>query len=558
LKKEKGDFMIQKPLRAMASVLAALTLTVAGPGSALADHRAEAERFQTKTPIKHIVVIFQENVSFDHYFGTYPHAHNPGGEPQFNAADDTPRVDNLLAGGLLHENTNSSQPFRLDRSQAVTCDQDHDYGDEQKAFNHGLMDKFPEAVGVGDGVDKNNVPLPPGAAGYCPDYGHKTGLVMGYYDGNTVTALWNYAQHFSMSDNSFGTNFGPSSVGAVNLISGNTCCATLQPFAADGVTPGNPDGAIAGGLNSGALIGDPRPAFDNCLTTPVLGTAKSTRVSMSGTNVGDLLNKKSVTWGWFAGGFALTGKNTDGSPACGNSTTLPQGTKSDYIPHHEPFQYYTSTANPNHLPASDPGLIGQTDQANHQYDLNDFYTALFEGRLPAVSFVKAKGAFDGHAGYSDPLNEQLFLVNIINAIQNSPAWKDTAIVIAYDDSDGWYDHAMDTVVSQSNVSDDALSGPGECGVTPTGGTPGRCGYGPRLPLVVISPFSKHNYVDHRLTDQSSILRFIEDNWELGRIGNGSLDEKAGTLTGFFDFDEKSANHKLILDPGTGVPLKKIN
>jgi phospholipase C len=87
---------------------------------------------------------------------------------------------------------------------------------------------------------------------------------------------------------------------------------------------------------------------------------------------------------------------------------------------------------------------------------------------------------------------------------------------------------------------------------------GTLRYGPRLPLVVISPFAKHNYVDHRLTDQSSILRFIEDNWELGRIGNGSLDEKAGTLTGFFDFDEKSANHKLILDPGTGLPLKKIN
>ena len=529
--------MIQKPLRAMASILAALTLTVAGPASVLADHRSDAERFQTKTPIKHIVVIFQENVSFDHYFGTYPHATNPGAEPPFNAADDTPRVDNLLAGGLLHENTNSAQPFRLDRSQAVTCDQDHDYGDEQKAFNHGLMDKFPESVGVGNGVDKDGNPLPLGTSGFCPDYGHGTGLVMGYYDGNTVTALWNYAQHFSMSDNSFGTNFGPSTVGAVNLISGNTCCATLQPFAADGVTPKSRR-AIAGGLNSGAVIGDPRPAFDNCLTTPVLGTAKSTLISMSGTNVGDLLNRKSVTWGWFAGGFALTGKNTDGSPACGASTTLPQGTKSDYIPHHEPFQYYKSTANPNHLPASDPGLIGQTDQANHQYDLNDFYTALFEGRLPAVSFVKAKGAFDGHAGYSDPLNEQLFLVNIINAIQNSPAWKDTAIVIAYDDSDGWYDHAMDTVVSQSNVSDDALT------------DPGQCGYGPRLPLVVISPFAKHNYVDHRLTDQSSILRFIEDNWELGRIGNGSLDEKAGTLTGFFDFDEKSANHKLILDPGT--------
>jgi phospholipase C len=550
--------MIRKQVRALASVLAALVLTAAGPGSVLADRRSDAEHFETQTPIKHIVVIFQENVSFDHYFGTYPHSTNPGAEPVFKAKDDTPRTNNLQAGGLLDQNLNSAQPFRLDRSQAVTCDQDHDYGDEQKAFNHGLMDKFPEAVGVGDGTDKMGNPLPPGVSGFCADYGHGAGLVMGYYDGNTVTALWNYAQHFAMSDNSFGTNFGPSSVGAVNLISGNTCCATLVPFAADGKTPGNPAGSIAGGLNSGAVIGDPRPGYDNCLLTPILGTATSTLITMSGLNVGDLLNKKGVTWGWFAGGFAVTGKNADGSPACGNSTTLPQGIKSDYIPHHEPFQYYKSTANPNHLPASDPGLIGQTDQANHQYDLSDFYVSLFEGRLPAVSFVKAKGAYDGHAGYSDPLHEQLFLVNIINTIQNSPSWKDTAIVIAYDDSDGWYDHAMDVVVSQSNVSDDALTGPGECGVTAAGGTPGRCGYGPRLPLVVISPFAKHNYVDHRVTDQSSILRFIEDNWELGRIGDGSLDEKAGTLNGLFDFDEKANNHKLILDPGTGLSLSQID
>jgi phospholipase C len=550
--------MMQKQLRALASVLAALTLTVAGPGSALANHRSDAERFQTQTPIKHVVVIFQENVSFDHYFGTYPHAANPGGEPLFNAKDDTPRVNNLLAGGLLDENLNSAKPFRLSRSQAVTCDQDHDYGDEQKAFNRGLMDKFPETVGVGNGTDSSGNPLAPGASGYCADYGHGTGLVMGYYDGNTVTALWNYAQHFAMSDNSYGTNFGPSSVGAVNLISGNTCCATLVPLDADGKTAGSPGGSIAGGLNSGALIGDPRPGFDNCLTTPVLGTATSTRVTMSGTNVGDLLNKKGVTWGWFQGGFALTGKNPDGTLACGNSTTLPQGTKSDYIPHHEPFQYYESTANPNHLPPSDPGLIGETDQANHQYDLSEFYVALFEGALPAVSFVKAKGAYDGHAGYSDPVNEQLFLVSIINAIESSPAWKDTAIVIAYDDSDGWYDHAMDTVVSQSNVSDDALTGPGECGVTAAEGTPGRCGYGPRLPLLVISPYAKSNYVDHRLTDQSSITRFIEDNWELGRIGSGSFDEKAGRLNGFFDFDGKDRSPKLILDPGTGNPLRKSN
>ncbi|HMI53475.1 MAG TPA: alkaline phosphatase family protein [Candidatus Saccharimonadales bacterium] len=534
--------MIHKYLRSAAALLTALTISAATPSVSWGNNQKdEAAQVDTKFPIKHIVVIFQENVSFDHYFATYPIATNPAHEPKFFGKVDTPRVNNLRAAGLLDENPNSTQPFRLDRTEAVTCDQDHDYADEQKAFNHGLMDKFPEEVGAGG----------PG----CYDAGKGKGIVMGYYDGNTVTALWNYAQYFSMSDNSFGTNFGPSSVGAVNLISGNTGGAVLVPLAADGVTPGSPAGSIAGGLNSGALIGDPRPGFDNCLLTPVLGTAKSTRVTMSGKNIGDLLNKKSVTWGWFGGGFALTGKNPDGSLACGNATTVAQGLKSDYIPHHQPFQYYQSTANPNHLPYSNAANIGKTDRANHQYDLNDFWTALAEHRLPSVSFLKAKGAFDGHAGYSDPLNEQLFLVNTINALEQSPEWKDTAVIIAYDDSDGWYDHAMDPIVIQSDTTDDALSGPGACGVTAPGTVPGRCGYGPRLPLLVISPYSKQNYVDHRITDQSSILRFIEENWEVGRIGNGSTDTRAGTLDSFFDFDGPKAK-KLILDPSTGLVLQQ--
>jgi len=270
-----------------------------------------------------------------------------------------------------------------------------------------------------------------------------------------------------------------------------------------------------------------------------------------------LLNHKNVTWGWFQGGFRLTGTNADGTPACGAVSTglaSPAGT-SDYIPHHQPFQYFESTANPNHLPPSDPAAIGKTDQANHQYDLSDFFTALNEGRLPAVSFLKAKAAQDGHAGYSDPLDEQTFLVQTINAIQQSPEWKDTAIIIAYDDSDGWYDHQMDPVINQSNVQDDALTGPGVCGTTPAGAVPGRCGYGPRLPLLVISPFARHNYVDHSITDQSSILRFIEDNWELGRVGGDSNDAKAGVLDNFFNFNQNDS-HKLILDPATGVVLSQ--
>jgi len=162
----------------------------------------------TSTPIKHLVVLFQENVSFDHYFATYPTAANPAGEPAFTAADGTGTVNGLDASLLAPNNPNSVQPFRLDRSQAQTCDQDHNYTDEQKAFDSGLMDQFVETVGRG--------------AGTCADYGHGTGLTMGYYDGNTVTALWNYAQRYAMSDNFFGTTFGPSTPGALNLISGQT------------------------------------------------------------------------------------------------------------------------------------------------------------------------------------------------------------------------------------------------------------------------------------------------------------------------------------------------
>jgi len=149
------------------------------------------------TPIDHVVIIFDENISFDHYFGTYPKATNQAGEPPFYAAPGTPATNGLTAA-LLNHNPNGSNPQRLDRSQAMTADMDHDYTAEQSAFDGGLMDKFVENTG------------------------HDKAIVMDYYDGNTVTALWYYAQHFAMSDNSFGTTFGPSSPGALNLAAGQT------------------------------------------------------------------------------------------------------------------------------------------------------------------------------------------------------------------------------------------------------------------------------------------------------------------------------------------------
>ena len=464
----------------------------------------------TSTPIKHVVVIFQENVSFDHYFATYPVALNPPGEPQFHARRGTPTV-NGLSGALLTHNPNLVNPFRFSRSQAATCDQNHEYGDEQRAFDGGAMDLFVQTVGTGPGNDGFLI---------C-----KKTDVMGYFDGNTVTALWNYAQHFAMNDNSFNTTFGPSTPGALNLISGQTNGATS--------VSGNTSGDLAGN----SVIGDPQPAFDKCSTRET--------VSMAGQNIGNLLNQKGITWGFFQGGFrdcTVAHTGSDGKP------------KKDYIPHHQPFQYYSSTANPNHLPPTSTALIGHAgDQANHQYDIQDFWAAFDADNFPEVVFLKAPGFWDGHAGYSDPLAEQLFLVQTINRLQQSGEWGDTAVIISYDDSDGWYDHVMSPIVSPSNTAEDALNGPGKCGNSPANSQQGKCGFGPRLPLLVISPYAKRNFVDGTLTDQSSILRFIEDNWGTGQIGGGSSDATAGTLLNMFDFSHRR-DERLILDPATGQPV----
>jgi phospholipase C len=474
-------------------------------------HRAAArdgdDSVQTKTPIKHVVVIFQENRSFDQYFATYPHAANLPGETPFHATDDTARVNGLLTAGLLEANPNSSQPQRLSPANAIVCSDSHDYTDEQNAFDHGLMDMFPERT----------------ASSGCP-----LGQVVDYFDGNTVTALWNYAQHFAMSDNSFNTTFGPSSPGAVNLISGQThgIAASL--------------GDISGDVVDGTLIGDADPLYDDC--------GSPDQVGLSGRNIGDLLNAKGVTWGWFEGGF---------SNCNATHTTTNGGVRKDYIPHHQPFQYYASTANRHHLPPTSVALIGHKgDQANQQYDITNFWQAADAGNLPAVSFIKAPAYQDGNAGYSNPLLEQQFVVSFINRLERLPEWSRTAVFLAWDDSGGWYDHVMSPIINQSQTARDALTGPGLCGSNTAkvaGGYQARCGYGTRLPFLVISPWAKQNYVDHNVTDQTSIIHFIEDNWDTGRIGDYSFDALSGSLRGFFDSDDEHRNaRRLFLNPSTGL------
>jgi phospholipase C len=482
---------------------------------------------------------------------------------------------------------------------------------------------------------------------------------MGYYDGNTVTALWNWAQRFAMSDNSWDATYGPSTPGAINLISGQTGGGVLHTFSgskgATGqltdtvVTATIADAFFVGASNpkvmadvvgssspvsvqTGTLATDEDPYLDDCGGDKGGTVAGAKTLELTGKNVGDLLNAKGLTWGWFAGGFRTTttanpvttntsnpgaGINNKpfGSLISGAATNDGQATnvgqanftpavcnaahvlhpdskvsftgsaantiRTDYNPHHSPFQYYASTRNPHHLPPTSVQAIGHQDQANHQYDLLDFYSALAAGNLPTVSFLKGVNRDDGHpGGESDPLSEQRFLVQTINQIMASQFWDDTVVFIAWDDSDGWYDHAAPPLQNPSAATGfDALSpaNGGNCGTPKSDALQARCRFGPRLPLNIISPWTKVNYVDHSLSDQTSVLRFIEDQFHLSYIdGPANTDPTNGSripafalapekqsfdvITGSLDnnFARQPTSGRFILDPLTGAVIEESN
>jgi phospholipase C len=192
-----------------------------------------------------------------------------------------------------------------------------------------------------------------------------------------------------------------------------------------------------------------------------------------------------------------------------------------------------------------------------------FYKALAAGNLPTVTFLKFSENETGHPFDSTPLSEQTAVVTAVNALMQSPFWRDTAIIVTYDDSDGWYDHAAGPIVNQSaDAANDGITGhppaSGSCGtgtLAPEAYND-RCGFGVRMPFLLISPFARQNFVDHSLNDTTSVLRFIEYNWGLGTIGDPqSFDVLAsGTILGMFDFDKDHGHEgrELFLDQNTGV------
>jgi phospholipase C len=483
LKKLIKERKKMRKVRNLALSVSALSMLTAAPllgtlPTFAAHHHSSPEsvKFSAKTasPIKHTIVIFQENRSFDNYFGTYPYA--PGFKP-LNGTPKDVRNFKYVAGNVTKDaNGNVYNPAQdgtkvypwhdTGKAAIQETDVNHGYNPMIDMVDGGKMDKFYQ-------VNHDS--------GKSTDTNDKGKLAMSYFDYNDIPAYWQYAQHFALADNYFQPVYGPSTPGALYMI------AAQSGNGSEPASNTNPKGQITGDPNpkNGPFGGDNYPGLTYNLTY---------------TNIGDELSAASQSWAWYQGGWDAAKVATNATkPVADKSTVSPDALK--YSPHHNPFQYFQNYEDGKYN--------------NNLKDYNKFSADIQNGNLPAVSFIKAGYGDDEHPGtgnQSTPSAED-FTVNTINEIMNSKYWKDTAIVVTYDEGGGFYDHVAPSAITPNA---DALQG-----------------NGPRVPMFVISPYAKENFVSHVQYDHSSILKFIETNYHLPSLN--SKDAKSNNMTDMFDF-----------------------
>jgi phospholipase C len=214
------------------------------------------------------------------------------------------------------------------------------------------------------------------------------------------------------------------------------------------------------------LLNNYNPAYN---TDGTLNTSTFTVPPQHTTpTIGDALSAHHITWGYFGEGY------NGGHPG------------PNYCPICDPMQYSSSIM-------TNPAL-----RANTQHGLNDFDRMASDGTLPAVSFLKP-GDDDGHAGYSTLAAFEQFVTHAVTEVENNPSlWRSTAIFVTFDEGGGYYDSGYVQPIS-------------------------FFGDGTRIPMVVVSPYTKPGYISHTYTDHVSILKFIERNWRLQPLSSRSLD-----------------------------------
>jgi phospholipase C len=426
------------------------------------------------SPINHFVVIYLENRSFDSIYGNFPGANglaNAGAAATQVDKDGKPydKLPPIMNTNLKPAAVDTrfptdlpNKPFSIDKYVAAnqtTGDLVHRYYQNQVQIDGGKNDKFAAISDAG-------------------------GLTMGYYDGSTLP-LWQYAKNYTLADNFFTGAFGGSFLNHMFLV---CACAPKWENAPTNIVikldaSGNlvTDGQVTPewyAVNTSYTINSPHPAT---ITNTNLLMPQLTMPT-----IGDRLSDKNITWAYYSGGWndAIAGKP---DPL--------------FQFHHQPFAYFKNYAD------------GTSGRAQHLKDKTDFLSDIKNGTLPAVSFYKPIGSENEHPGYADILTGEQKTAEILQAIQNSPNWKDTAVIITYDENGGLWDHAAPPKVDQ-------------------------WGPGTRIPAIIISPYAKKGFVDHTQYDTTSILKFIETRYDLQPLG--TRDAGVSDLNNAFDFSQKPA------------------
>ncbi|MDX5935832.1 phospholipase C [Acidithiobacillus thiooxidans] len=483
---------------------------------------------QLRDKIDHVVVIFQENRAFDHYFGTFQ---PKNGQKVINLLDTAGKIDSRFTGfqknpaGIPYtilptpknipgfqtvELTNA--PFHLapyiPANDNAHWDPKHRFFRMSAQINNGKMDRF-VALAMGDHRHLSRAELEHYVAQRIEfDLSHPSGPVLGHYTGVDLPFYHQIAHRYTLFDRFFQAMTGGSTGNALYLAAARSCINPTAPV--DVRSPYDPK---ATGLDhsffdlpydhNGMLINDLSP------TQGPTGANQPHSLKISPPpeyqtypNIGDRLNSGHVDWAWYNENWNLVkawALKTAFGPGDG-SAVIDSGRI--YEAHHNPFQYY----------ARWPEYV----KKGHIRDSDDFLQDAVSGKLPGVSFLKATAAHTEHPADCAPVFGMDWVEKLVRAVADGPAWERTAIFITYDEGGGFWDS-----VAPPQVDD--------------------YGFGTRTPAILVSPWARSGLVDHHVASTASILKFIETRFGLDPLNH--RDRDAYNLMGAFDWDQ----HPMPLD-----------
>jgi len=514
--------LLRGPLKSAAPTAFSLGFILATISVGIADEPQNQKQLKNLNKIKHIIVIYQENWSFDSLYGQFP-----GADGLANSFDTIPQLDKTavpaysaliyqtpspLTGsplvpdpafpstpnGKLALISNNSLAWPLIPydfttyipANSLTGDIVHRFYHEQLQIDNGALE-----TKNGD-MDK------------FVTWSDNPGLVLSYLDATNLPE-GKLAQQYTLCDNFFHSAYGGSFLNHQWLVA-----AANPPW----VTP-IPTGWQSSYDSVKKILADNQLTFDGKYavntTQPLLapfspGTPIANRLLINNTNpsqpgytpnIGNRLDDAGINWRWYSGGW---------NDALANNETA-NGELFQF--HHQPFAYYTKyapflTAPTMDYSASSPPQLNPntTGPSAHLQDEQNFFTDVAMGNLPPVAFIKPLGPNNEHPGYADVVTGQKHVAALVAAVQNSKIWKDCVIIITYDENGGRWDHVVPPVRSDG------------------------WGVGTRVPAIIVSPFVKHGAIDNTEYETVSILKLIEHRFQLAPLSSRDADPKIHDLT----------------------------